>query len=269
MLAELVFSVTVVFYAVACALFFAHLATRGGSERAARTAPWALGIATTAHAAWVSLASIDQRICPVGSIHFVGSVAALVACVLYLVLRRRARLDALGVFVAPVALTFVLGSRFVAVGDRPVTGSFIALHVLANLLGDSLFLLACGAAVLYLVQDKQLKNKRAIGWLGRLPPLDALDRAEHRFLLTGFPLLTIGIVSGTIWAGRLESGTPAEIARAAFAYVTWLLFAGVLVLRAVAGWRGRRAAYGTIAGFLFALAVLVVYLVRGGGGVAS
>jgi ABC-type uncharacterized transport system permease subunit len=44
------------------------------------------------------------------------------------------------------------------------------------------------------------------------------------------------------------------------------------VLRALLGWRGRRAAYGTIAGFLFAVAVLVVYLVRGplgGGGVAT
>jgi len=48
-----------------------------------------------------------------------------------------------------------------------------------------------------------------------------------------------------------------------------VLFAAVLVLRAVAGWRGKRAAYGTIAGFVFAVLVLVVYLVRGAGGGAS
>jgi len=47
-----------------------------------------------------------------------------------------------------------------------------------------------------------------------------------------------------------------------FGYVTWLVIAGVLFLRAAAGWRGRRAAYGTIAGFAFAVLVLVVYLVR-------
>lgn len=265
MLAELAFSTTVVSYAAACALYFTHLATRGGNERAARIAPWALAVATGLHAVWVSLASLGEKVCPIGSIHFVGSVAALFASILYLALRRRARVEMLGVFVAPVALTFVLGSRFVETPERHITGAFLALHVLANLLGEAFFLLACGAAVLYLVQEKQLKKKRGGTSFGRLPSLDALDRATHKFLLSGFPLLTIGIISGTVWAGRLESGTPAEIARAAFGYGTWLLFATVLVLRAAAGWRGRRAAYGTIAGFLLAVTVLVLYLLRGGG----
>ena len=75
--------------------------------------------------------------------------------------------------------------------------------------------------------------------------------------------MTLGIITGTAWAHRIESGSPAEIARALFAYATWVLFGGVLVLRALLGWRGRRAAYGTIAGFLCAVAVLIVYLVRG------
>src|SRR6185295_628059 len=96
----------------------------------------------------------------------------------------------------------------------------------------------------------------------RLPPLEALDRAEHRFLLLGFPLLTIGILTGTLWARRVELGTREDLTRAAFGYATWLLFAGVLFLRAARGWRGRRAAYGTIAGFGFALVVLAFYLWR-------
>jgi ABC-type uncharacterized transport system permease subunit len=96
----------------------------------------------------------------------------------------------------------------------------------------------------------------------RLPPLDALDRAEHRFLLGGFPLLTIGIITGTLWARRVEMGASADVLRAAFGYVTWLVIASVLFLRAAAGWRGRRAAYGTIAGFGLAVVVLVLYLTR-------
>ena len=91
---------------------------------------------------------------------------------------------------------------------------------------------------------------------------DALDKAEHRFLLAGFPLLTLGILTGTLWARRIEAGSASDIARAVFGYLTWFLFAGVLLLRAAAGWRGRRAAIGTIAGFGFALLVLVLYLVR-------
>jgi ABC-type uncharacterized transport system permease subunit len=96
----------------------------------------------------------------------------------------------------------------------------------------------------------------------RLPPLDALDKAEHRFLILGFPMMTIGILTGTLWAKEVEAGGAAEITRAAFGYVSWSLFGLVLLLRAAAGWRGRRAAYGTIAGFGFAVLVLLLYLVR-------
>jgi ABC-type uncharacterized transport system permease subunit len=75
-------------------------------------------------------------------------------------------------------------------------------------------------------------------------------------------LLTIGIITGTWWARQLERGSPDEVMRIVFGYATWLLIAGVLLLRAAAGWRGRRAAYGTLAGFACATAVLMVYLLR-------
>jgi len=263
MFIELVFYATAAFYAAASALFFHSLVRTRGADRSGAWAPRALWIAVALHALYVCWASFAAHVCPVQSIHFVGSVAALLASALFLLLRTRAGIGALGAFVAPVALTFMLGSRFVGGPDRPVSGGLLALHVTANVLGDALFLLATGAAVLYLVEERRLKQKQAASLFGRLPPLDALDSAEHRLLLGGFPLLTLGIVTGTAWASRLESGSPAETARALFAYGTWILFAAVLVMRAALGWRGRRAAYGTIAGFLFAVAVLVVYLLRG------
>ena len=75
----------------------------------------------------------------------------------------------------------------------------------------------------------------------RLPPLDALDRAEHRFLLAGFPLLTIGIITGPVWAKRVEAGATSDILRAVFGCVPWLASAGGVFLRAAAGRSGRGA----------------------------
>jgi ABC-type uncharacterized transport system permease subunit len=262
MLPELAFYVTVATYAVASALFFVYLAVPKAAVLGKRAAPFALSLAAVSHTTYVCLASLVANVCPVKSLHFFASVAALMATALYFVLRKRPGIEALGAFVAPVALTFVLGSRFVGGPDQAVGGLLLAIHVTVNVLGDALFLLASGAAVLYLVEERRLKQKRGASMFGRLPPLDALDRAEHWLLVTGFPLLTAGIVTGTVWAHRIEMGSPAETARALFAYGTWVLFAGVLIMRAALGWRGRRAAYGTIAGFLFAVAVLVVYLVR-------
>ncbi|HEY3593539.1 MAG TPA: cytochrome c biogenesis protein CcsA [Polyangiaceae bacterium] len=263
LLAEVVFLGTILGYASASALFFLHLARPGSTPRSAAAAPRVLALAAILHLGYVLIASVTTNVCPVKSIHFVASIAACIAAGLYLVMRRVARIDALGAFVAPVALTFVLASRFVGSPDRVAGGGLLAVHVTVNVLGDALFLLASGAAVLYLVEERRLKAKRPASVFGALPPLDALDLAEHRLLLIGFPLLTLGIITGTVWAHRIENGSPAETARALFAYATWVLFGGVLVLRTMLGWRGKRAAYFTIAGFLCAVAVLVVYLVRG------
>jgi ABC-type uncharacterized transport system permease subunit len=209
-----------------------------------------------------------SRICPVESVHFALSLTALIAVVVYLALRRRLRLHAIGAFVAPVALTFLVGAQFVGIqGPKPgVPRTLLALHVTANLLGVGLFLLAGAAGAFYLVHERRLKDKR-VGWLtAKLPPLDALDRTEHRLLLAGFPLLTFGIVTGAVFASGLGMGGVAEVLRAVLAYGTWLLVASVLVLRVLAGWRGRRAAYGTIAGAVCVLLIIAIYIARPGVG---
>ncbi len=222
--------------------------------------------AALGHAAYVGLASFVAHVCPIHSVHFILSVASLFASATYLTLRTRFRIDALGLLVSPLGLAFLLGTYFLgkAAPEPRFTWLFIALHVVSNLLGVALFLLAGGAATLYLVQERRIKEKRHTSRIGNLPPLDTLDSAEHRFLVAGFPLLTLGIVTGTYWARTLEIGSPDEVMRIILGYATWLLIGGVLLLRAAAGWRGRRSAYGTIAGLLCATAVLAIYLLRPG-----
>lgn len=221
-----------------------------------------LGAGAAAHLLYVLVASLVAHSCPVHSIHFFLSIAAVFASGAYLVTRTRFRVHAIGLIVAPVGLvvtlsTFALGRPSVPGAMSP---SFIALHVFANLVGVALFLLACGAAVLYLVQERRLKSKRGV-LRGGLPPLDSLDRALHRFLLAGYPLLTLGVATGTVGAPKFEMGAPDEVLRAIFGWATWLSFGAVLLLR-TRGWRGRRAAYGTIAGFALAAIVLLIYVLR-------
>lgn len=253
-----------VLYGAATSAFFLEIARakgRVGRAPPSPVGPRLLAAAVVFHATYMTWASFIARVCPVQSAHFMLSVAAIVAAGLYLVARKRLRIHALGLLVAPLGLicllaTYLLGQP----GPEPrMSWAFIALHIMANLVGVALFLLAGGAAALYLVQERRLKQKRAAS---NLPPLDALDSAVHRFLVAGFPLLTVGIVTGTMWARRLEVGSTDEVLRIVFGYATWLLFAGVLLLRVTAGWRGRRAAYGAILGLSCAAAVLVVYLVR-------
>jgi ABC-type uncharacterized transport system permease subunit len=251
-------------YAAAATVFLLHLVGRG-ARGFLRAGVGLLAVGAALHATHIVVSSMVLHICPIKGIHFALSVVSMLACVAYLVVRSRYRIDAVGVLVAPLALTFLVGSQ-AAHADATATGrvksAVLPVHVLANLVGEALFLLAFAAAVAYLIADKQLKKKHVGSVVSRLPALDALDRAEHAFLLAGFPMLTIGIITGALWAERVESGSAAEVWRSLFGYATWLLFAGVLLLRAWRGWRGKRAAYGTIAGFAFAVVVLVIYLVR-------
>ena len=143
-----------------------------------------------------------------------------------------------------------LGSRFVGAPSKRWRRVLLAVHVTVNVLGDALFLLASGAAVLYLVEERRLKQKRAASMFGRLPPLDALDRAEHWLLVTGFrcsPSASSPARRGRIGSRRLARRDRARALR--------LRYVGSLCRRAhparALGWRGRRAAYGTIAGFPF------------------
>lgn len=243
------FAVALLLYGASSALFYLDIAKQRGAgvggkppaTPATRVAPMLLGAAALGHAAYVGIASFVAHVCPIHSVHFLLSVASLFSTAAYLTLRRRSRIDALGLLVGPLGLAFLLGTYFLGKpGPEPkLSPVFITLHVLANLLGVALFLLAGGAAGLYLVQEKRIKQKRIGASIGNLPSLDTLDHAVHRFLVAGFPLLTMGIITGTYWAQKLETGSPDEVMRTILGYATWLLIAGVLLLRAAAGWRGR------------------------------
>jgi ABC-type uncharacterized transport system permease subunit len=263
LVANALFVLTAATYVAASVIFLRYLARGVGDV--GRTGPRLILLGATLHAAHIVVASLVAKVCPVGGIHFPMSVASMLMCFGYVVARTRFRVQVAGAFVAPLALTSLMASRFVGGGNEPgehVKSVILPFHVLLSVFGLALFALAFSSAALYLVQDHLMKKKQIDGVSRRLPALDALDRAEHRFLLAGFPLLTIGIITGTVWAQRVEMGQASDVLRAVFGYVAWLVIAGVLFLRAAAGWRGRRAAYGTIAGFGFALAVLVLYLVR-------
>ena len=248
---------SLVAYSTSATLFFVDLAHGQSPTQGNRWASRVLAVGAGAHAVQLTLSSLITRTCPVESLPFSLSLSALVTVASYLLIRRRYRVDAMGVAVVPIVLSFLVGAQFV--GDGPITPDLprglLALHITSNLLGLGLFLLAGAAGAFYILQERRLKAKQMPS---RLPALDSLDAAEHRLLLVGFPLQTIGAITG---AALGASG--ALWIQLILAYGTWALIAAVLVLRAWLGWHGRRTAYGTVAGTACVMLVLMIYILRG------
>jgi len=126
--------------------------------------------------------------------------------------------------------------------------NWLLIHVVTAFLGYAAFAVAFGTAVLYLVQDRRPRPA--------LPPQSQLDRLLYRATVLGFLLLTLGILTGAVWAesawGRYWSWDPKET----WSLITWLVYATLLHARLLKGWQGRRIAWLAVVGFM---AVLFTY----------
>ena len=179
-----------------------------------------------------------------------------------------------GALVAPIAFLFSLSAFIFEAGPHGIPPElhsvWLPAHVAPAFVGYAIFTVAFCLSVTYLVQERQLKQRRKGDLFRRLPSLETLDNLNFRFVTWGFALFTIGLITGSLLAketwGALWSWEPVQV----WSLITWLLYAALVQARSV-GWRGRRAALLTVFAFaLLLLSFLGVNLVfpgkHGGGG---
>jgi len=191
------------------------------------------------------------------------SLTAWIAVVFFLTLLRRARLAGLVVLLGPLAFVgaFYAALRLPHSEHAPFVGSasWPHAHVLLGSAGLALFGLAGLAGLFFLMVNRSLKRKHRAGASRALPlpSLEALDRVNAVAFAAGFPLLTLGLVTGFLWvehqSGRLWTGTAHETWTA----VAWAIYAALAVLRFARHQRGREAAVASLAGFAFLLFAVV------------
>ena len=243
-------------YLIATVLMLTYLVGVASTLPSRRAATVSLGAAMAAHLTHDILRCIHEGL---------STLALLVAGVAFALRLLGRRLETLGVFVAPLTLLMLLASQGVdAQPAAPLSGALLGVHVGSTILGTAAFTVAFALAAAYLVQEREVRQKRLRGMFQRLPPLEVLDVASFRSIALGLPALTLGLVTG-LSAGLREvgSGIPIVSWRHYLALGVWAVFAAVLALRLLAGWRGHRAAIGTIVGYASAVMVLVGYFVRG------
>ncbi len=184
---------------------------------------------------------------------------------LYLIIEFRIKNKTLGVFVLPVSfLLMAYASISPNINSRiqplipALQSNWLTSHVLTCFMGYAAFAIALGLGIMYFMKSRAGGDERnEQGFARFIPEQDILDDLMYQSMALGFVFLTLGIMTGSVWAhyawGSYWSWDPKET----WSLITWLIYALMLHARYVRGWRGRRMAVMTIVGFA---SVLFTYM---------
>ena len=181
--------------------------------------------------------------------------------IIYLVIERTYKKRIIGAFTMPlVFLSIAYASLSKNVNDQiqplipALQSNWLIAHVMTCFLGYAGFAIAFGISLMYLLTRGDKKKKGYL--LSHFPAPAFLDHLTHQMVTFGFLFLTIGIITGAVWAnaawGSYWSWDPKET----WSLITWFIYAILLHVRLMRGWHGKRIAYVSIIGFL---AVLFTY----------
>ncbi|MFW6147288.1 MAG: c-type cytochrome biogenesis protein CcsB [Thermodesulfobacteriota bacterium] len=173
---------------------------------------------------------------------------------LYLVVEWRIKSRNLGAFVVPfafIAIAYASFSPNVTSRIQPLIpalqSNWLISHVITCFFGYAAFAIACSLGIMYLVRG--LGRDGASAFFRLLPRREILDELTYHSVVIGFIFLTLGIITGSVWAysawGSYWSWDPKET----WSLITWLIYAAMLHSRLMRGWRGKRMAIMSIIGF--------------------
>ncbi len=179
---------------------------------------------------------------------------------IYLILEFKYKQKIIGLFVTPFAFLAIALTSIVPGIDAKITplvpalqSNWLTIHVTTCFFGYASFAVSFGISILYLLRDRKEGSSGLAKWL---PTKPILDEINYKSIVIGFPMLTLGIVTGAAWAnyawGTYWSWDPKET----WSLITWFVYAAFLHARFTRDWKGRKAAVLSILGFA---AVLFTY----------
>ncbi|WP_297057989.1 c-type cytochrome biogenesis protein CcsB [Thermosulfurimonas sp.] len=181
---------------------------------------------------------------------------ATMAVYLFLELKFQGKI--LGTFVAPVASLIMAYASFGTNTDiEPLVpalrSNWLTAHVITCFLGYGAFAVAFGMGIVYLLRPHHPSPKSLWQYV---PGKETLDNLMYKLILFGFFWLTVGIITGAVWAdqawGSYWSWDPKET----WSLITWFIYAAAIHARLTRGWTGKRMAALAVIGFF---AVLFTY----------
>lgn len=252
------FPVTYFAYAVATVIYVIYFANL--DKRVRNLARAVLAVAGFLHTLTIIVRYLQVGHTPITNMHEAVSFFAWSMTWGFLLFRWRYQVNNFGTFVS-VGITLLMtvaafSSQAVVPLPPALKSVWLPVHASIALIANAFLAMGFCGGIMYLLQEKEIKSRRFGIFYSRLPSLEALDSLNHHCLAVGFPLLTLGIITGSIWAkqawGQYWQWDPKET----WSLITWFIYAALLHFRFTMGWRRRRAAIMSLIGFGAALFTL-------------
>ena len=260
MTSSLLFNITTFAYLVSMLLFFVFLTSRAktlGTVAISAAYGGLLAQTIAIGLRWKESYDLGIGHAPLSNLYESVVFFAWTIVVIYLVMDIRYKYRVIGAFVMPFALLGMAWAQLgLDTGIQPLVpalqSNWLLYHVITCFLGYAAFAVACGISIMYLIRANHDDNSQKSGeasLINMFPPTRVLDDLNYRAIMVGFPLLTLGIITGAAWAnyawGTYWSWDPKET----WSLIVWFVYAAFLHARFTRGWVGRRAAWLSIIGF--------------------
>jgi cytochrome c-type biogenesis protein CcsB len=257
---SLLFGISIFVYFFSMVLYVSYLAFRSESlGKVATSVLWAgVGIETAAVLLrWYESYQMGIGRAPLTNLYESLVFFALTIAVVYLLMERKFGIKTAGAFVTPFPFLIMAYASLNPNEIQPLVpalqSNWLISHVVTCFIGYAAFAVSFGVSFLYLfkvrAEGKPARLKKGETLLDYLPESDLLDEVGYKTIAIGFPLLTIGIITGAFWAnvawGTYWSWDPKET----WSLIVWLIYAAYLHARITKGWKGKKAALLSIVGF--------------------
>jgi cytochrome c-type biogenesis protein CcsB len=260
MTSSMLFNVTTIAYMASMVVFFAFLASKNKAIglTGSLLAYAGFAVQTVAIALrWKESYAMGYGHAPLSNLYESVVFFSWTIILIYMFIELKYKYRIVGAFVVPFAL---LGMAWAQLGMNSgieplvpaLQSNWLLYHVVTCFLGYAAFAVACGISIMYLIKagsEERGGSTPAGGLMGMFPPIRVLDDLNYRAIMIGFPLLTIGIITGAAWAnyawGTYWSWDPKET----WSLIVWFVYAAFLHARFTRGWVGKRAAWLSIIGF--------------------
>jgi cytochrome c-type biogenesis protein CcsB len=257
-------SITTFIYGTAAFFYIAHLVFK--KPLFGRLGTWTALFGVVGNVAGIIIRWVESYRLGIGHAPLSNMYESLVffsgtIIIIYLVVERQYKNRIMGAFATPIAFfAMAYASMSPNISDRiqplvpALKSNWLIAHVITCFLGYAAFAIAFGISLMYLFKQRDVKARSNL--LAHFPESRVLDELNHQMVMFGFLFLSIGIITGSVWAnsawGSYWSWDPKET----WSLITWFIYATLLHARMVKGWYGKRIAYLSIIGFM---AVLFTY----------